>query len=1263
MREVLLADAQLPDLDLLLAQRRPEVEVVLVPGTADAHPILAAVLAQRPAAVHLLAHGEPGRVLLGAEPITAASLCGRTWPDAAGTGILIHACRTGAGEDGRSFVERLAQATGARVAAATHLVGHADLGGSWELDMATGPACIRNPFIAADAWPHILALASFGPSPVSQFLRSHQGNMTVRFDLGFDGTEFKVETRILLKGDDPEIFQQLWEQGIERIWNNKYSLSNEDGQYAIRFDVQFTSISPHYDVSVHSGPGRSYMSDWYLDMGWGADYPEKVAAHEYGHMIGAVDEYLVYPDYIGYTTASTLMSSMTERLTGNYVDLIAYIAEQRTGTRLDVIDESGAGAATSLSIAAVRESQDEGNASVTPFLFTVTRTGDLSGSTTAEWVVSGSGPNWGHPTDFDNTLPRGIVSFSPGETHKTITVSVTGDTAVEYDEGFLVMLTNPSGGAAVTVSTATAVIRNDDSDQPPLPSLSIAAANADRREGDAGTTPFTFTLTRTGDTAGESVVHWSVTGTGANPAAAADFGGSLPGGTVTFATGETAKTISVAVSGDTAMEGDEGFRVSLSDATGAMIAVASADGLIRDDDATPPPATFGMTRIEQLVRSHEGNTEISFDLGFDGAAFNVVTRVQLTGDDPGPFATWWEHGIERIWNNQLSLSDGAHQYPIRFDVQFVTADPHYTVQVHTGIGQFDMGNWRVQFPDDPLRAERTTAHEYGHMIGAIDEYPIGPTYDAYLTTGTLMSDLTERVTANYVDLIDHFAEVYGGSPLDVVPSAAATASTTLSIRAGTPVLAEGNAGPTAFTFTVTRAGDTSGAVSADWIVSGSRPSWAHSSDLGDRLPRGSVSFAAGETTKTITVAVTGDRAVEDDEGFLVMLTNPSGEAAVAVSTATAVIRNDDSDQPPPPSLFIALAYNDQYEGTTRDMPFVFFIERDGDTSGPSTVHWSVSGFGANPADAADFGGALPSGSVTFAEGANLRAITVMVSADSVVEPDEGFRITLSNASGATIAISSTNGTIRNDDWAPPPVTGGNGGGGGAGGAGGGGGSGGGGGGGGGGTPTPPADPVPPPVPGAAETVLGSSNADVLTGAAGNDVLSGAEGDDSLVGGLGDDALYGNPGGDALYGNQGMDALFGGQGADSLFGGQDADTLFGNMADDVLYGNMAGDRLFGGQGSDTIFGGQGDDALAGNLGNDTLAGNLGADTFVFAPGGGSDVVADFRAEQGDRLQVAAGMTWTIGDGASGAVVTFSTGDQVILIGIRAPDVSAAWFVAA
>src|SRR5439155_17193868 len=134
-------------------------------------------------------------------------------------------------------------------------------------------------------------------------------------------------------------------------------------------------------------------------------------------------------------------------------------------------------------------------------------------------------------------------------------------------------LSNVSG-ANLGAASATGSIRNDDS------SLSIAATSASNSEGNSGTTPFTFILTRTGAISATASVDFSIAGSGTNAADAADFGGSLPSGTINFAAGETSKTITVNVSGDTTFESNEDFVVTLSNPAGTNLGTSAATGSI-----------------------------------------------------------------------------------------------------------------------------------------------------------------------------------------------------------------------------------------------------------------------------------------------------------------------------------------------------------------------------------------------------------------------------------------------------------------------------------------------------------------------------------------------------------------------------------------------------------------------------------------------------------------------------------------------------------
>ncbi|NBO32589.1 MAG: hypothetical protein EBV05_13720, partial [Cyanobacteria bacterium WB6_1B_304] len=149
------------------------------------------------------------------------------------------------------------------------------------------------------------------------------------------------------------------------------------------------------------------------------------------------------------------------------------------------------------------------------------------------------------------------ITFAPGSSTAILTINPTADTTPELDETVTVTLLASTGYSIGTTTPVIGTITNDD-----ITGAIISATNGDQPEGNSGTKPFTFTIIR-GNGSSDAAVRWAVTGGTTNPANATDFGGTLPSGTVTFGVGETSKTITVTVQGDTTREPDETFTVTL----------------------------------------------------------------------------------------------------------------------------------------------------------------------------------------------------------------------------------------------------------------------------------------------------------------------------------------------------------------------------------------------------------------------------------------------------------------------------------------------------------------------------------------------------------------------------------------------------------------------------------------------------------------------------------------------------------------------------
>jgi len=121
------------------------------------------------------------------------------------------------------------------------------------------------------------------------------------------------------------------------------------------------------------------------------------------------------------------------------------------------------GGASQLALAGPVTQYEGTSSSPTEFIFTVNRTGDLSGSASAHYAVSGSGVTKAGAGDFEGgRFPSGTVTFAPGEASKTIVVNVKADSETGGDDTFKVVLSAPTGGATITEAKAVGTIVNDD---------------------------------------------------------------------------------------------------------------------------------------------------------------------------------------------------------------------------------------------------------------------------------------------------------------------------------------------------------------------------------------------------------------------------------------------------------------------------------------------------------------------------------------------------------------------------------------------------------------------------------------------------------------------------------------------------------------------------------------------------------------------------------------------------------------------------------
>lgn len=145
--QILFIDSRVADADVLLAGLDPAVEIVRLNATESGLQQMANVVQGRSniSSVHVISHGGPGNLLLGSGVVNQSQLAAEqsalsTLQSALSedADLLLYGCDVAAGAEGQSFINALAAATGADVAASTDLTGGGSAQSDWELESSTG---------------------------------------------------------------------------------------------------------------------------------------------------------------------------------------------------------------------------------------------------------------------------------------------------------------------------------------------------------------------------------------------------------------------------------------------------------------------------------------------------------------------------------------------------------------------------------------------------------------------------------------------------------------------------------------------------------------------------------------------------------------------------------------------------------------------------------------------------------------------------------------------------------------------------------------------------------------------------------------------------------------------------------------------------------------------------------------------------------------------------------------------------------------------
>ena len=246
---------------------------------------------------------------------------------------------------------------------------------------------------------------------------------------------------------------------------------------------------------------------------------------------------------------------------------------------------------------------------------TVNRTGDSTGTTTVQWSAASNTATLG--VDFG--AAGGVLTFGPGVTSRSFTVSVTNDTAAEGNESGHLILSAPTGGARLgTSGNATLTIVDNDVSASGFKFSGTYFANPESGSK-------AITISRTTATAAQSVTFTTSNGT-----AAAGIDYTAVTAIVSFAVGEATRTVNVPILADTIVESRETINLTLSNPTGGGTLAAQRTAILFITDTD----TNGSLQFKTATFSvAEGTPNATITVTRTGGTYGAVDVSYATGDN------------------------------------------------------------------------------------------------------------------------------------------------------------------------------------------------------------------------------------------------------------------------------------------------------------------------------------------------------------------------------------------------------------------------------------------------------------------------------------------------------------------------------------------------------------------------------------------------------------------------------------------------------
>lgn len=687
----------------------------------------------------------------------------------------------------------------------------------------------------------------------------------------------------------------------------------------------------------------------------------------------------------------------------------------------------------------------EGGRSTT---ITVTRTVPFTGVGSVAWTTANgtavAGVDFG--TAGNATQKTGTLSWLANTGGaKTITVisgniPIINDPAVEAAKSFTVGLSNPVGGALNAQSQIAITILDTDSN------ISLVESDIAVSEGGPNTV---LTLARTGGTSVSQAVTFKTSNGSA--VASGDYT-AVTTGKVTFAAGETLKTIavgptvvpapSIRIMNDTLIEGPETFTVTLSAPTGgaslgtntsAIVTILSDDNGVSMGAATRSFAEGAGAQEILVFRSGTGAGVASVNYAFiNGTATNTNhfngTNGTLNwgiGDlDPKAIAVnILDNGdvnATRMFTVSLSGATGfTIGTPTSTAVSITDNDNTLQFSAATAIATegTNLTLTVTRIGGNGAAASVTWTSVDGTALAGTD---FGAAGFPVALTGTLSWDAGVSTSKQVIIPIINDTTVEGAKTFSVALSNPVGSGVSLGANDSIAVTLNDNdkgfsfssptyevtEGTTTVTLTVNRIGPPAGTASATYAtVNGSAVS---GTDFTAKT--GTLSWTSGNMVpKTFTVAITNNAISTGDKSFTVNLT-PSAGFVLAGGPATVTIHDDDI--PPQSNVRFVLP---KYTVVENIGPLSMMVERVMISSCALAAQVNYATVAGTAAATSDY--TTKTGVLNWAPGeCGAKEITLNIVNNALVEPPESFRVTLSAPSpGLGISTPVEGGVLILDD--------------------------------------------------------------------------------------------------------------------------------------------------------------------------------------------------------------------------------------------------------